>query len=169
MLTVAPLAAKDIEPDKPPSPTPWTIESSPNGGTDYVNQALAHYQSMRLTRQGAAMLIGNFLQEKPSAFITGDPCGGTLGDGGQAHGLGQWHPGRRYDMPCGFVEQLTWAVDVEMVRDNSNGGGHDLSALLRDPSATIDQLDYAIKRWERYGHKGARYEYGLAILSQVTL
>lgn len=160
--------AEAEKPKEPPRPAPWAIAESPNGGTPNVNKALELYQSMGLTKQGAAMLIGNFLQEKPSAFATGDPCGGVLGDGGAAHGLGQWHPGRRYDMPCGFDEQLKWAVNVEMVRDNNKGGGHNLNALLKDPSATPAQLDYAIKGWERYGTKGSRYEYGIAILNQLN-
>lgn len=161
--------AKPVEAPKsePPKPQPWVISASPNGGTNNVNRALAHLQSMGLTKQGAAMIVGNFLQEKPSAFVTGDPCSGTLGDGGKAHGFGQWHPGRRADMPCGFIEQLTWAIDTEMVRDHKNGGGHNLSALLRDPSATEYQLDAAIKKWERYGHKGKRFEYGVSILAQL--
>lgn len=161
--------APAVQPQPAPGrPTPWAIQNSPNGGTDNVNKALALYQDMGLTKQGAAMLIGNFLQEKPSAFATGDPCGGVPGDGGLAEGLGQWHPGRRADMPCGFTDQLKWAVDVEMVRDNERGGGHNLAALLRDPNATTGQLDAAIKAWERYGTKGARYEYGIAVLAQLN-
>lgn len=155
-------------PAEPPKPAPWSVDSSPNGGTELVNKAIALYQSMGLTKQGTAMIVGNFLQEKSSAFVTGEPCGGTAGDGGLAMGFGQWHPGRRTDMPCGFNEQLTWAVNIEMVRDDQHNGGHSLSGLLRDPNATPEQLDRAIYLWERYGHKGLRYEYGIALLNQLN-
>lgn len=167
MPTAKSKKAPIVRPKAPSRPTVWAIQNSPNGGTSYVNKALALYQNMGLTKQGAAMLIGNFLQEKPSAFATGDPCGGAPGDGGLAEGFAQWHPGRRGDMPCGFTEQLKWAVDVEMVRDNERGGGHNLAGLLRTPSSSIGQLDAGIKAWERYGTKGLRYDYGVYILNQL--
>lgn len=150
---------------EPPKPQPWAISSSPNGGTELVNKALEHYQNMGMTKQGAAMLIGNYLQEMPEAFTTGDPCHKSgYGDGGLALGFAQWHPGRRADMPCGFTEQLTWSVEVEMKRDS---GGQKLHPLLFDAAATTHQIDYGVKAWERYGIKGHRYEYGLKILSQL--
>ena len=153
------------KPAEPPRPTPWAAITSPNGGTDYVNKALAHYQDMGMTKQGAAMLVGNFLQEMPSAFATGDPCHSSgISDGGLALGFGQWHPGRRTDMPCGFTEQLTWAVNVEMERD---GGGKQLRPLLFDGNATAGQIDYGLKLWERYGIKGSRYQFGIDILNQL--
>lgn len=162
------LPPEPLKPVEPPKPAVWAVKSAPNGTLEGVNKALSLYQDMGLSKQGAAMLVGNFLQEMPQAFRTGDPChtSGT-GDGGLALGFGQWHPGRRVDMPCGFTDQLTWAVNTEMVRDNRNGGGHNLGALVRNNAATPLQLDHAIKLWERYGYKGSRYEYGLSILGQL--
>lgn len=143
----------------------WEIINSPRElvGVEKINASLAHYQNMGMSKQGAAYLVGNFIQEKPSAFIDGNPCAGVMGDGGRAHGFGQWHPDRRFDMPCGFEEQLSWAVNTEMVRDTP-----DLKQALFDINSSPSTIAYLIKKWERYGEEGNRFYYGESILSQLS-
>ena len=152
----------------PPAPVdkPWTVTTVIQGvAPDTINRALAVYNSQGLSKTGAAYIIGNFMQEKRSAFITLDPCGGTLGDGGAAHGFGQWHPARRVDMPCGFDEQLIWAVNVEMPRDAGHNGYANLGDRLKTDN--VDDIIYGIKQWERYGHEGSRFQYGAEILANI--
>lgn len=140
---------------KPPT---WAVQYSPVAGVsiDTVNAALAHFQAMGMSRQGAAYLTGNFLSESHL-----DPCG-TPGDGGQALGFGQWHPNRRYDMPCDFYAQLDWAVNVEMVRDTPA-----LRDVLFDPSADVYTIMVYLQKWERWGTLGGRWTYAQVIISQI--
>lgn len=137
---------------------PWAVTYSPVAtvSVDTVNQALAHYQDMGMSKQGAAYLVGNFMSESHL-----DPCG-TPGDGGQALGLGQWHPSRRYDMPCDYAAQLTWAVNTEMVRDTPA-----LRDVLFDPNADTYTIMIYIQKWERWGTLGARWVYAQAIINQL--
>ncbi len=149
-----------------PIDLPWEVKTSVAGGhVDKINAAIATYKAQGLTKEGAAYIVGNFLQEKTSAFITGDPCGGLLGDGGLAHGYGQWHPGRRADMPCDSTAQLIWALNVEMPRDAKNNGYGCLCDALRGNDVGL--ITKRIKQWERYGHEGYRFDYGAQILDQL--
>lgn len=150
----------------PPKQAAWDIESTPGPRVKlrYVNQAVAYYQNLGMTKQGVAMLVGNYLQEMPIAFVSGNPCDPAgYGDGGRALGFAQWHPGRRVKMPCGFHEQLGWALG-EMKRHH---GGKRLRPLLFDSKATVDQIHIGIKGWEVYGVAGNRYQYGKNILKQL--
>jgi hypothetical protein len=70
-------------------------------------------------------------------------------------------------MPTELIAQLDWAIDIEMPRDNAHGGGHNLHAVLVDPNATVDDLIYALKKYERYGVEGGRYQYAAAIYAQL--
>src|SRR5690606_1164792 len=141
---------KPAKPVTPPPKVVWQVSSSPHAKTSVadINTALSHYQDMGMTKQGAAYLIGNFVGE---SYLT--PCG-QYGDGGRAHGLGQWHPGRRADMPCDFKEQLTWAVNTEMVRDTPQ-----LKEALFNPAVGIPDIKALIKAWERWGVEGSRWSY----------
>ena len=113
---------------------------------------------MGLTKQGAAMLIGNFIAESGL-----DPQG-CRGDRGTACGLGQWRFGRTEGLPEGYLEQLRWAVEIEMVRDF---GGHHLKELLVNPAASSADIMVGLKAWERWGFEGGRRAFGLEILSQI--
>lgn len=146
---------------EPPKPKPWAIATSPHARVALadINTALAHLQGKGLTKEGAAYLVGNFIGE---SYLT--PCG-QYGDGGQAHGLAQWHPGRRADMPCGLIPQLDWAIDVEMPRDASAGGYGCLCDALR--TADIALIKLRTKQWERWGIEGARWQYAASVYSQL--
>lgn len=147
----------------PPVDQPWTVGISLHGvSPESINNALAIYKEMGLSKEGAAYIIGNYIQESPTAFI--NPCE-RYGDGGRALGFGQWHPGRRADMPCTVNEQLKWAVSVEMPRDALGNGYRSLSDRLR--SNDIGDIVYGIKQWERYGHEGNRFVYGHQIYTAI--
>lgn len=109
-----------------------------------------------MPKLAAAYLVGNFISE---SYLK--PCG-QWGDGGQAHGLAQWHPGRRGDMPCGYVEQLKWAVEVEMQRDSPAS-----KATLFDPNSGVGDIQQALKNWERWGTLGGRWVYAGNIYAQI--
>lgn len=119
-----------------------------------IQQAVDYYLQQGLTRQGAAYLVGNLIQESNL-----DPS--AVGDGGQAMGLAQWHPDRRYDMPSDFAGQLAFVLK-EMERDSP-----DSLDTLRRNNASISELTQALKNWERYGVEGSRYEYGAQLLQQL--
>jgi len=159
-VTVTPVVEEVVATPEPVVPERYAVSSSPHGAVsvDTINLALGVYQDMGMTKQGAGYLVGNFIAESKMV-----PCG-LYGDGGLAQGLGQWHPTRRQDMPCDLVEQLKWAVEVEMVRDS---GGHKLKAWLFDPSASADTISLGLKQWERYGLEGNRRLYGDKIFNQL--
>jgi hypothetical protein len=94
-------------------------------------------------------LTGNFIAE--SHLI---PCG-NIGDGGLAEGLGQWHPNRRYDMPCDLKEQIEWALNVEMPRDAGRNYPN-LANTLKDATATPEMILVGLESWERYSIEGNR-------------
>lgn len=158
----------EAKPAEPPKPIVWAFTSVPRTDVslEWANAALAFYQQKGLTKTGAAYILGNYMQEMPVAFQYGDPCHVSgFGDGGDALGFGQWHPGRRYDMPCGFYEQLDWAL-LEMDRDAAGMGYSSLKdALQTDDIALIKDR---IKRWERYGVEGRRFSYGDYLLNHLT-
>ncbi|MCK9461431.1 MAG: phage tail tip lysozyme [Proteobacteria bacterium] len=141
----------------------WAVTTSPHSAVsvEKINEVIGILQANGLTKQGTAYLTGNFIAE--SHLI---PCG-NYGDGGLAQGLAQWHPGRRYDMPCGLVEQIEWALNVEMPRDAKGMGYTNLSETLKDPSATPESLLVGIQKYERYGIAGNRRWYGEEILKQL--
>lgn len=145
---------------KAAKPKPWTVKSDPSGKglTPKINQALAIYQAMGMTKQGAAMLVGNFIAESGL-----DPSN-CRGDGGTACGLGQWRGNRQAGLPSTYVAQLKWAVEVEMVRDS---GGHELKANLFNPNATTKVIYKGLSQWERWGVAGDRYAIGQALLAQI--
>lgn len=154
-----PITAVEPQPEPTPVvPARWAVTWVDRAATvEQVNIALAVYQDMGMSKQGAAYLIGNFMQE--SHLI---PCADIKGDGGLAWGLGQWHPTRRQDMPCDYVEQLKWAVNVEMVRDTPA-----LRDVLFDPNASIETIQVMLHKWERWGTLGLRWQYSNTIYQQL--
>jgi hypothetical protein len=139
----------------------WAVEASPHPSVsvEKINEVISILQDNGLTKQGSAYLTGNFIAE--SHLI---PCG-NYGDGGLAEGLGQWHPNRRYDMPCGLKEQIEWALNVEMPRDA--GSHRNLAEVLKDATASPYELLANIQGYERYGVEGNRKIYGEQILNQL--
>lgn len=144
---------------EPVKPTAWAVTSTPVKAVpiETINTALAHYQAKGMTKQGAAYLVGNFIHE--SHLL---PCAPNKGDGGLAWGLAQWHPGRRADMPCGFIEQLDWAVDVEMQRHTPA-----LRTALFDPNTGTETIKALLFKWEVWGTLGGRWVYAQNIYNQI--
>jgi hypothetical protein len=105
-----------------------------------------------LTAQGAAYITGNFLKESNL-----DP---TMHGGG----LAQLQGVRRIGMPLELYAQIDFLLDIEIDRD---GGSPQLNTLLRDPDASIDDIEAAIFAWERWRYEGERFEYGAQILEAI--
>lgn len=105
-----------------------------------------------LTVKGASYLTGNFITE---SGIDPNSEGGYLA---------QWAGSRLVGVPKGLYEQIDFALNVEMDRD---GMASDLDELLRDPKATTAQIRDGLKRWERWGIQGQRFEFAETILSAI--
>lgn len=144
-----------------PAPARWAVSSTPHSiaTVDEINTALAVYQDKGMPKLAAAYLIGNFISE---SYLK--PCDHSRprADGGAAWGLAQWHPNRRQDMPCDYVAQLHWAVDVEMQRDSPAS-----RATLFDPNSGVGDIQQALKNWERWGTLGGRWVYAANIYAQI--
>lgn len=142
-----------------PKPARWAVSTSPHPQATVaeINTALQVYQDKGMPKLAAAYLIGNFIGESHLK-----PCDTIKGDGGRAWGLAQWHPGRRADMPCDYVAQLHWAIDVEMQRDSP-----DSKATLFNPNSGVADIQQALKNWERWGTLGARWVYAANIYAQI--
>jgi len=143
-------------------PTKWTVSQSPNTKVtvEQINYFLENFKNRGMSKEGASYLIGNFITE---SFLT--PCEQS-GDGGLALGLAQWHPGRRYDMPCDLNEQIEWAINVEMVRDSSAMNYVCVCESVK--SNDVDLIKHTIQKWERWGVLGNRWEYAQNIYNQIS-
>lgn len=133
--------------------SPMAINGSLN---DRVKAAVSFYLSKGLSPQGAAYLVGNFVQESgldPNAKGDKDKNGNYT-----AFGLAQWRGNRRKGMPSDFMGQLGFALE-EMQRDTPS-----LLPTLKNPNASIETIKRELKKWERYGIEGNRYGYGAQIL-----
>jgi hypothetical protein len=146
--------------EKAPPPPVWTVTSSPHPAVsiETINTVLAWAQEKGLSREGAAYLTGNFIGESHL-----QPCG-MRGDNGKAWGLAQWHPGRRADMPCGLIEQLNWAVQVEMPRDAGTRYSCACDALRGND---IPLIKKRLQQWERWGVLGNRWVYSDQLYNQI--
>ncbi len=113
---------------------------------DVVQRLLEVHQ---LTPLAAAALTGNFIQEAKL-------------NANDDHGIGQWFGSRLQGMPANdLIGQIDFAIE-EMLRDG-DAVRYKVLETLKDPSATMDDIQLAIKHWERYGIKGHREAYGRAI------
>lgn len=124
--------------DKPVEPKQVAVQA--NSAEQIVRD---FYLSQGFTPAATAYLMGTIRQEsgfRPNA----------IGDGGLAHGIFQWHPNRRWDMPNDLLGQLHFSVK-EMDRDTP--GTVQTLKNSNDPNVVAS----TIKRWIRYGHAGSRY------------
>lgn len=122
-------------------------------GSTRVEQAFNFFKSRGFTAKQSAGIVGNLIAESGKNL----PAHGPRGDGGQAAGIAQWHPGRRrifeqtYGRPwqnSTFSDQLQFIVwelsncDNESGCLNRNAGnllkGTDTVAM----AATIFDRDY---------------------------
>ena len=122
-------------------------------GSTRVEQAFNFFKSRGFTAKQSAGIVGNLIAESGKNL----PAHGPRGDGGQAAGIAQWHPGRRrifeqtYGKPwqnSTFSDQLQFIVwelsncDNESGCLNRNAGnllkGTDTVAM----AATIFDRDY---------------------------
>ena len=96
-------------------------------GTERVEQAFNFFTSRGFTAKQSAGIVGNLIVESGSPDL---PEHGPRGDGGQAAGIAQWHPGRRkifervYGKPwwqSTFTDQLNFIVWELNNRDSESG------------------------------------------------
>lgn len=105
---------------------------------------------------GAVQQTGSWKWESGGDF---NQCQ-TRGDGGVAHGLNSWHPGRRYDMPMNLHDQIVWAVTVEMPRDCA-----ECHQILMNPAVSVSAARSAIQKSTRWGEVGQRWIYADQLMS----
>lgn len=85
----------------------------------------------------------------------------TRGDGGLAHGLNSWHPGRRHDMPTNLYKQIKWAIYTEMPRDCRSCFDRFMAA------DSVESVRKAIKDSTRWGVLGNRWVYADQLADQL--
>lgn len=125
-----------------------------NAPADKVRDALAFYLDAGLSKTAAAYLVGNLVAESNLDHTN------KTGDGGKAHGLAQWHPNRRYDMPEDYHGQLAFVL-TEMKRQTPEA--HEI--ITNNPSPA--QAAMAMKIFEGYGIEGARFTYAAQIAAKL--
>lgn len=119
-----------------------------------VRDALAHYLDAGLSKTASAYLVGNLVAESKLDHTN------KSGDGGKAHGLAQWHPNRRHDMPEDYHGQLAFVL-VEMKRQTPEA----YNLITNNP--TPSQAARAMKIFEAYGVEGRRFHYAEQIAARL--
>mgnify|MGYP001329415623 CR=1 FL=1 len=148
-------------------------------GTERVEQAFNFFTSRGFTAKQSAGIVGNLIVESGSSDL---PEHGPRGDGGQAAGIAQWHPGRRkifervYGKPwwdSTFTDQLNFIVWELSNCDSESGclnrnAGRDLkqtnsvaiAASIFDEQyerssgeARQDRITYAYNVYNKFGLK----------------
>lgn len=119
-----------------------------------VRDALAFYLDEGLTETAAAYLVGNLVAESALDHTN------KSGDGGRAHGLAQWHPNRRHDMPDDYHGQLAFVL-TEMQRQTPE------AYRIVTSNPTPYELARAMKIFEGYSVEGNRFHYGSLIAARL--
>lgn len=119
-----------------------------------VRDALAFYLDKGLSKTAAAYLVGNLVAESNLDHTN------KSGDGGLAHGLAQWHPNRRHDMPAGYHDQLAFVL-TEMQRTTPE------AYKLITSNPTPYEAAQAMKIFEGYGVEGGRNALAQSILKRI--
>lgn len=144
MTTPAAVASK-------PSPSgtgsPYGAQVQGVGETGSASEAMAFFQAKGWTKEQAAGIVGN-LQAESGANMKTD----SVGDGGKAYGIAQWHPDRQakfqqvYGKPiqqAGFKEQLEF-VNWELNNNEKRAG--DVLRATKTPEEAAAAVD---KYYER--------------------
>ncbi|HUO49397.1 MAG TPA: phage tail tip lysozyme [Acidimicrobiales bacterium] len=108
-----------------------------------------------VTPRGDAWIVGGWVQESglnPNA----------VGDGGEAHGIGQWHEPRTCGESTDLDAQIACGAN-EIIHNYPT-----VQAVITDPNATDGALDHAEKVYEGYGKAGPRGRYERGIAGQVA-
>jgi phage protein D len=130
-----------------------------------IKRAVNFYLGKGMSLEGAAYLVGNYIQESSLNHLANNGLGNI--------GLAQWDASRRATnggIPLGtndFVKQMEWAI-AEMVTDSVNSGeNHNVREKLN--GTNISAITHALSRWERYGgnEEGGRYAYGAQLLEAL--
>jgi len=125
-------------------------------GTERVEQAFNFFKSRGYTDTQAAGIVGNLIVESGSPDL---PEHGPRGDGGQAAGIAQWHPGRRrifeqvYGKPwqeSTFSDQLQFIVWELNNRDSESGSlNKEAGNLLKQTNTVAMAATIFDEKYER--------------------
>jgi|TARA_B100001094_G_scaffold255381_1_gene254350 hypothetical protein len=124
-------------------------------GTERVEQAYNFFTSRGFTEKQSAGIVGNLIAESGPNL----PEHGPRGDGGQAAGIAQWHPGRRkifervYGKPWWdntFTDQLNFIV-WELNNSDSESGSLNKNAgkLLKQTNTVAMAATIFDEKYER--------------------
>ncbi len=155
------IAQKPAETKPEPAPTPVptpTVAAPPeiNCGPHPASEVYDNLIAIGVPKLAAIQQLGSWKSESGGQF---DQCQ-AIGDGGIAHGLNSWHPGRRYDMPLNLKEQINWAIHVEMPRDCRSCYDQFMAA------ESIWSIRQAIQKSTRWGVEGGRWTHADTFLNQ---
>ena len=131
-----------------------------------AKSALKFFQDKGWTKEQAAGIVGNLMAESSPNLITN-----SLGDGGKAYGLAQWHPDRQaefskqYKKPiqqAGFEEQLEF-VNWELNNTESKAGKALQTA--KDASTAAYVIDAMYER-SSGAHRQKRIDYANQLMDE---
>jgi hypothetical protein len=131
-----------------------------------AKSALKFFQDKGWTKEQAAGIVGNLMAESSPNLITN-----SLGDGGKAYGLAQWHPDRQanfseiYKKPiqqAGFEEQLEF-VNWELNNTESKAGKALQTA--KDASTAAYVIDAMYER-SKGTHRQKRIDYANQLMDE---
>lgn len=121
-----------------------------------IEQAFKFFKSRGFSGRVSAGIVGNLIVESGQNL----PAHGPRGDGGQAAGIAQWHPGRRrifeqvYGKPwqdSTFTDQLNFIVWELSNKDSESGPlNYDAGILLKGANVSVAQAAYIFdEKYER--------------------
>lgn len=154
---IAPEAKKPAQPAQTKPSVENKPDTTPNCGAHTAKEVFDILISIGVPRLAAIEQTGSWKHESGGDF---NQCQ-TRGDGGIAHGLNSWHPGRRQDMPLNLAEQIKWAVHTEMPRDCRKCYDQFMAA------ESVGSVRSAIQRSTRWGIEGLRWLYADQLNNQL--
>jgi hypothetical protein len=177
--TPAPVVTQSVPTPQPPAPAPEkpvVVEAAPQPGATINYDAIQDMDGASagdiravlrrliehhgLVPDHAARLTANFIAEsglKPTAHNHDET----------ARGIAQMTGGRLEGMPADLLGQVDHAI-MDMERDTISRNANVLQTL-RDPNATADQVNRAIKKFERYGSENERIMLGDVLVARINL
>ena len=129
---------------------PADYSPNPNAGagsTERASEAYDYFVNQGWTPEQAAGIVGN-LQAESGSNLRID----TVGDGGQAYGIAQWHPDRQANFEKQFgksIDQSTFQEQLEFVQwelDNTESGA---ANKIRNTTTASDAAWAVDKYYER--------------------
>lgn len=135
------------------------------GSSANAGAALSFFRSQGFTEAQAAGIVGN-LQAESGANL--NPR--AVGDGGQAHGIAQWHPDRRANFQRAFnkpFEQSTFQDQLRFIMWELNNTERNAMSRLRATTTAAQAAAVFDQYYERSSgaHRQRRIDNALALMS----